>query len=142
MRAAVLHQVGEPLVIEQVSVDNPGPREVLVQTAAAGVCHSDLHFMNGSYATALPSIKGHEAAGVVEKVGADVTYLKPGDHVISCMSMFCGGCAYCLTGKPYTCENTQVLLRDQSQAPRISLNGQAVKTGLQSGVICRADAFA
>ena len=130
MKAAVLHQVNQPLVIEDVQVDNPGPREVLVRTAAAGVCHSDYHFMNGSYATELPSVMGHEAAGVVEKVGRDVTYLKPGDHVISCMSMFCGSCGYCLTGKPYGCDNLDQMYR----LGRLSFNsGQPLHQGYYLG---------
>ena len=133
MKAAVLHQVGEPLVIEDVSIDNPKANEVLVNTAAAGVCHSDLHLMNGSYATPVPGIMGHEASAIVEKVGSDVTYLKPGDHVISCMSMFCGACSYCLTGKPYTCDNTQVLLRGDAEVPRISKNGQTIHQGYNLG---------
>ncbi|MEM7113487.1 MAG: Zn-dependent alcohol dehydrogenase [Chloroflexota bacterium] len=112
MKAAVLREINKPLVIEEIQVENPGPREVLVRTAAAGVCHSDYHFMNGSYATLLPSIMGHESAGIVEKVGRDVTYLKPGDHVISCMSMFCGSCYYCLMGKPYGCDNLDQMARE------------------------------
>jgi len=112
MKAAVLREINKPLIIEDVQVDNPAPREVLVRTAAAGVCHSDYHFMNGSYATSLPSIMGHESSGIVEKVGSDVSYLKPGDHVISCMSMFCGNCSYCLTGKPYGCDNLEDMARE------------------------------
>ena len=129
MKAAVLREINKPLVIEDVQVDNPGPREVLVRTAAAGVCHSDYHFMNGSYATALPSIMGHESAGIVEKVGADVSYLKPGDHVISCMSMFCGSCSYCLTGKPYGCDN----LEDMAREGRMSKDGEVVQQGYNLG---------
>ena len=133
MKAAVLREINKPLLIEEVQVDNPGPQEVLVRTVAAGVCHSDYHFMNGSYFTELPSIMGHESAGVVEKVGRDVTYLKPGDHVISCMSMFCGSCTYCLTGKPYGCDNTEVLLRAADVAPRMSRNGRVVHQGYNLG---------
>ena len=133
MKAAVLRELGKPLLIENVQIDNPKANEVLVRTAVAGVCHSDLHLMNGSYATQLPSIMGHEASGIVEKVGRDVTYLKPGDHVISCMSMFCGTCSYCLTGKPYTCDNTDALLRGNTQAPRISKNDQTIHQGYNLG---------
>ena len=79
MKAAVLHEVNQPLVIEDVSVPNPGPREVLIRTRVAGLCHSDLHFMEGLYPHPLPAVLGHESAGVVEKVGSDVTYVKPGD---------------------------------------------------------------
>jgi S-(hydroxymethyl)glutathione dehydrogenase/alcohol dehydrogenase len=129
MKAAVLREVNKPLVIEELQVDNPGPREVLVRTAAAGVCHSDYHFMNGNYATALPSVMGHEAAGIVEKVGRDVTYLKPGDHVISCMSMFCGSCYYCLTGKPYGCDN----LDEMARLGRLTKAGQPIHQGYNLG---------
>ena len=99
MKAAVLHQVNQPLVIEDVSVPNPGPREVLIRTRVAGLCHSDLHFMEGLYPHPLPAVLGHESAGVVEKVGSDVTYVKPGDHVVTCLSVFCGTCDNCTTGR-------------------------------------------
>ena len=133
MKAAVLHEVNQPLVIEEVQVDDPGLGEVLVRTTAVGVCHSDLHLMNGNYVTELPIVLGHEAAGVVEKVGSDVTYLKPGDHVISCMSMFCGSCAYCLTGKPYSCNNIDALMRPADAPPRLSQTGQLVYQGYNLG---------
>lgn len=108
MKAAVLHTVGQPLSIEDVAIAKPGRREVLVRTAATGLCHSDLHFIEGLYPAPLPAVPGHEAAGIVEEVGADVTYLKPGDHVISCLSVFCGHCDYCLGGRPSICSNTEV----------------------------------
>ncbi|MDG2277684.1 MAG: alcohol dehydrogenase catalytic domain-containing protein, partial [Pseudomonadales bacterium] len=72
MKAAVLREINKPLEIEDVQTGNPAPREVLVRTVAAGVCHSDLHFQNGSYPYPLPAVLGHESAGVVEAVGADV----------------------------------------------------------------------
>ena len=72
MRAAVLHGVGEPLTVEDVELDDPWPHEVLVRTAACGVCRSDLHFVDGHYATTFPVVPGHEAAGVVEAVGSEV----------------------------------------------------------------------
>ena len=133
MKAAVLHEVGKPLVVEDVQIDNPGPREVLVRTVAAGVCHSDYHLMNGSYAADLPVVLGHEAGGIVEKVGRGVTYLESGDHVISCMSMFCGGCRNCLTGKPYICENKDTMKRPAGQKPRLSQNGRVVHQGYRLG---------
>jgi S-(hydroxymethyl)glutathione dehydrogenase/alcohol dehydrogenase len=129
MKAAVLHEVGKPLVVEDVQGDNPGPREVLVRTVAAGVCHSDYHYMNGSWVGGLPVALGHEASGIVEKVGRDVTYLAPGDHVISCLSVFCGSCRNCLSGKPYICEDTGALGRQAGEQPRLSLNGRAVRQG-------------
>jgi S-(hydroxymethyl)glutathione dehydrogenase / alcohol dehydrogenase len=103
MKAAIFHGPNQPLTIENVEVDQPGPHEVLVRTAATGVCHSDLHFVDGLYPYPAPAILGHEAAGVVEAVGEQVEYVQPGDHVIACLSTFCGTCDYCLTGRPSLC---------------------------------------
>src|SRR5436305_12374375 len=110
MKAAVLHEVNKPLVIEDVSLPKPGPREVLIRTTVAGLCHSDLHFMEGLYPHPLPAVLGHESAGVVEQVGSDVTYVKPGDHVVTCLSVFCGTCDNCTTGRPVLCTDTTVKL--------------------------------
>ena len=110
MQAAVLHEPNTPLSIEQVEIEKPKRREVLLRTAFAGLCHSDLHFMEGLYPFPLPCVLGHEAAAVVEAVGEDVTYVKPGDHVITCLSVFCGECPQCMTGHPNLCENTEVKL--------------------------------
>src|SRR5262245_37199508 len=108
MKAAVLYEVNKPLVIEDISVPNPGPREVLIRTKVAGLCHSDLHFIEGLYPHPLPAVLGHESAGVVEKVGSDVTYVKPGDHVVTCLSVFCGTCDNCTTGRTVLCTDTTV----------------------------------
>ena len=110
MKAAVLVETNTPLAIEEVEIAKPKRREVLLRTAFAGLCHSDLHFMEGLYPFPLPCVLGHEAAAVVEAVGEDVTYVKPGDHVITCLSVFCGECPQCVTGHPNLCENTEVKL--------------------------------
>ena len=89
MKAAVLREVNKPLVIEEVQ-GKPGPREVLVRTVAVGVCHSDLHFFNGSYPYPLPSCSATNPRASSKQVGSDVSYVKPGDHVITCLSAFCG----------------------------------------------------
>ncbi|MDE0350829.1 MAG: alcohol dehydrogenase catalytic domain-containing protein, partial [Gammaproteobacteria bacterium] len=125
MKAAVLREVNQPLEIEDVQHGNPGPREVLVRTAAAGVCHSDLHFQNGSYPYFLPTILGHESAGVIEAVGADVTYVKPGDHVITCLSAFCGHCEFCLTGHMSLCQEPE-LQRGGDEPPRLSKGDESI----------------
>jgi len=122
MKAAVLHEVNKPLEIEDVEVSKPGPREVLIRTKAAGVCHSDLHFQNGSYPHPLPAILGHESAGVVEQVGDMVGYVKPGDHVITCLSAFCGHCEYCLTGHMSLCQEPE-LKRGEQDTPRLHKSG-------------------
>ncbi len=108
MKAAVLHAARVPMTIENVAIEKPKRREVLVRTAAAGLCHSDLHFIEGAYPTPMPTVLGHESAGVVEAVGEDVTYLKPGDHVIGCLSVFCGHCEFCLSGHPSICQTPEV----------------------------------
>ena len=108
MKAAVLHEVNQPLVIEEISVKKPRAREVLIKTAVAGLCHSDLHFMEGLYPHPLPAVLGHESAGVVEQVGSEVTHVQPGDHVVTCLSVFCGVCENCNTGRPALCLNTDV----------------------------------
>lgn len=125
MKAAVLREVNAPLSIEDVQTAAPGPREVLVRTAAAGVCHSDLHFQNGSYPYPLPAVLGHESAGIVEAVGADVNYVKPGDHVITCLSAFCGHCEYCLTGHMSLCQEPE-LSRSPSEAPRLAVGDEPI----------------
>ena len=111
MKAAVLREVRKPLVIEDVQIGKPGPHEVLIRTVAAGVCHSDLHFVEGSYRYPLPAVLGHESAGVVEAVGSEVRTVKKGDHVITCLSAFCGHCDQCRPGL------TQGRSRNSSRTP-------------------------
>jgi S-(hydroxymethyl)glutathione dehydrogenase/alcohol dehydrogenase len=124
MQAAVFRKVHEPLTIEAVEIDKPWGREVLVRTAATGVCHSDLHVVDGHsrYALDRPFVLGHEGAGVVEAVGAEVTAVRPGDHVVACLSGFCGTCAQCLSGHPNLCVGGAVT-RPVSGAPRLSQRG-------------------
>ncbi len=117
MKAAVLRGVKQPLTIEDIQIGKPGPREVLVRTVAAGVCHSDLHFQTGAYLYPLPAVLGHESAGVVEQVGSEVRYVAPGDHVITCLSVFCGVCEFCLSGRPALCAK-EGLRRAPTEAPR------------------------
>lgn len=123
MKAAVLHAPREPMTIEEVAIEKPKRREVLVRTAAAGLCHSDLHFIEGAYPTPVPVVLGHESAGVVEAVGDDVSYLKPGDHVISCLSVFCGHCEFCLSGRPSICQTPEVKM-PPGAARRLSWQGR------------------
>lgn len=110
MKAAVLYETNTPLVIEEISVRKPQAHEVLVRTVVSGLCHSDLHFIEGLYPHPLPVVLGHEAAGIVEQVGSEVTYVKPGDPIVTCLSVFCGTCEYCTTGRPMICNNPDVKL--------------------------------
>src|SRR5262252_7007812 len=124
MKAAMFHGPHQPLTIEDVDIDKPMGREVLVRTVGSGVCHSDLHFVDGLYPFPTPAILGHEAAGVVEEVGLQVSEFKPGDHVIACLSVFCGHCDYCLTGKTHLCQTRPV--RAKTDPPKLSWKGQPV----------------
>jgi S-(hydroxymethyl)glutathione dehydrogenase / alcohol dehydrogenase len=126
MRAALLESAPGHLSILDVSIDKPAAGEVLVRTAAAGLCHSDLHFMENLWPHPLPAVLGHESAGVVEAVGEGVTYVQKGDHVITCLSAYCGGCAYCLTGRLSLCNNRVAIERPTGSASRITLNGEHV----------------
>lgn len=106
IRAAVLHEFGRPLVVEELELDPPKQGEVLVRMAASGVCHSDLHVVQGIHPTELPVVLGHEGAGVVEEVGAGVAGLEVGDHVLLTWLPYCGHCRQCARGWPNRCENT------------------------------------
>ena len=119
MKAAVLYAAQQPLVIEEVRIDKPGPHEVLIRTAACGLCHSDLHFIEGTYPHAMPCIAGHEAAGIVEAVGSEVRTVKPGDAVVTCLSAFCGHCEFCVTGRMSLCLGGDTR-RAPGAAPRIT----------------------
>jgi S-(hydroxymethyl)glutathione dehydrogenase/alcohol dehydrogenase len=125
MKAAVFREVLKPLTIEEVDLGTPGPHEVLVRTVAAGVCHSDVHFQQGLYPTPVPVVLGHESAGIVEAVGAEVRYVQPGDHVITCLSVFCGHCNYCTTGRTHLCNRVDTMRR-KDEPPRLSQRGEVV----------------
>jgi chemotaxis signal transduction protein len=139
MKAAVLREVGKPLQIEDVQINKPGPHEVLIRTAAAGVCHSDLHFIEGSYPHPLPAVLGHESAGVVEAVGSEVRTVKPGDHVITCLSAFCGHCEHCLTGHMSLCVSPDTK-RGPDDEPRLTSTNGADDAVPEPVVLRRADA--
>jgi S-(hydroxymethyl)glutathione dehydrogenase / alcohol dehydrogenase len=128
IQAAVFHKVHEPLTIETVEMDQPRGREIIMRTVATGVCHSDLHVIEGlgRYPTDRPFVLGHEGAGVVDAVGSDVTAVKIGDHVVACLSGFCGTCPQCLSGHPNVCTGG-IATRAESEAPRLSQNGGLVR---------------
>jgi S-(hydroxymethyl)glutathione dehydrogenase/alcohol dehydrogenase len=129
-RAAVLHAPGQKLDVTHVDVQDPLPGEVLVHMAVGGVCHSDLHIMTGHLSAPLPAILGHEGSGVVADVGAGVTSVKPGDHVIPLWRLSCGTCEYCAGGRPALCDGgTQIRMTGRllDGSTRFRLSGQEVK---------------
>ncbi len=107
IKAAVLYEPNTPLVIETVDLDEPKDGEVLVRVVSAGVCYSDYHVMKGEWTMPMPMVLGHEAAGVVEKTGANVTRVAPGDHVILNFRANCGTCRPCVIGRPVLCDGVE-----------------------------------
>lgn len=111
MKAAILFEQGRPrpyadtrpLVVEEVELDPPGPGEILIEVAAAGLCHSDLSTIENQRPRPLPIVIGHEGAGIVRECGPGITDLKPGDHVITVFASSCGSCRYCARGRPNIC---------------------------------------
>ncbi len=130
MKAAILYEAKTPLKVEDVELEAPQRGEVLVRIAAAGVCHSDYHYMVGALSTPLPAVLGHEGAGVVEGVGEGVTVVQPGDHVVLLFRASCGRCEFCSRGRPALCGLTRTL-RTAGRFPdgtsRLKRNGREIK---------------
>ena len=140
MQAAILNEANTPFSIETVELEAPKTGEVLIKMAAAGVCHSDWHVVEGLSYFPMPIICGHEGAGIVEDIGEGVTRVNPGDHVTLSFRANCGNCFYCQNNKPNLCEvYTPVLksglLKDGSS--RISRNGEPIH--IMTGLGCFAE---
>ncbi len=148
IKAAVLYEQGKktpfseskPLKVEEVDLEPPGAGEVLIRTGAAGLCHSDLSMINGVMQRKVPMVPGHEAAGVVEEIGANVTQCKPGDHVVMSFVTICGECEFFITGRSNICSTafnaraTGALINGNR---RLSLNGEPLHH--TNGVSCYAE---
>ena len=132
MKAAVLRELLTPMAIEDVVIAKPSPREVLVRLVAVGVCHSDLHIITGDLPHPLPAVLGHEAAGIVEQVGSDVRAVKPGDHVIVCLTFHCGHCEQCETGNSHRCMPDEAA-RSPGENPRLSIGSSPVAQFMNMG---------
>jgi len=134
-RAAVLGEAGAPLTVETLVLEPPREGEVLVRLGASGVCHSDLHVRDGDWKRPLPAVLGHEGAGVVEGVGAGVTSVRAGDHVVLSWWYPCRRCRFCATGRTWACSGTRAgesLLPDGTT--RLSrASGEAVRAYLAIG---------
>ena len=140
MQAAILTEAHTPFQIETVELDGPKAGEVLVKVAAAGVCHSDWHVVEGKSYFPMPIITGHEGAGVVEAVGEGVTRVRPGDHVALNFRANCGECFYCQNDKVVLCEKFSDTLRSGLQldgTSRISWQGEPVY--IMTGLGCFAE---
>jgi Zn-dependent alcohol dehydrogenase len=130
MKAAVCHEFGKPLAVQEIAIASPQAGEVKVKLAACAICHSDIHYMDGAWGGALPAVYGHEAAGVVEDVGPGITGLVPGDHVVVTLIRSCGGCHFCSQGKPVMCDTS---FRLDTDGPLRSADGGAIHQGLRTG---------
>lgn len=128
-KAAILWETNTPWSVEEVELDDPQPGEVRVKLASSGLCHSDDHAVKGDLPTGLPIIGGHEGAGVVEEVGAGVTRLKPGDHVVLAFIPACGHCRWCASGNSVLCDYGAVIMTGLPIAdgkPRVHARGEGL----------------
>ncbi|MCB2060534.1 MAG: Zn-dependent alcohol dehydrogenase [Novosphingobium sp.] len=132
MKAAVMRGLNAPMEIEEIAISKPVGREVLVRVAAVGLCHSDLSVLNGTLPSPLPAVLGHEVAGVVEQVGPEVHGLRPGDHVIVCLTFHCGHCEQCHGGHANRCMTPEAS-RPEGEPPRLSIGGESVESFMRIG---------
>lgn len=145
VRGVVARAVGEPVTLETIIVPDPGPGEALVKVQACGVCHTDLHYREGGINDEFPFLLGHEAAGIVEAVGDDVTDVAPGDFVILNWRAVCGNCRSCERGEPQYCFAThnatqKMTLADGTElSPALGIGAFAEKTLVAAGQCTRVD---
>jgi len=132
MKAAVFRELGQRMVIEDISISKPVGREVLVRLKAVGVCHSDLHILTGDLPHPLPAVLGHEAAGIVEQVGPEVHTVKPGDHVVVCLTFHCGHCEQCHGGNSHRCTEPD-MVRAEEDPPRLFQGEQRLAPFMNMG---------
>ncbi|MEC8947618.1 MAG: S-(hydroxymethyl)mycothiol dehydrogenase [Actinomycetota bacterium] len=144
VRAVVARAQGEPVTIETIEVPDPGPGEVLVAVKACGVCHTDLHYREGAINDEFPFLLGHEAAGIVEEVGSDVTEVAVGDFVILNWRAVCGQCRSCQRGRPWYCFAThnaaqKMTLDGVELSPALGIGAFAEKTLVAAGQATKVD---
>src|ERR1700757_5452252 len=145
VHGVVVRGKGEPVVVTEILVPEPGPGEALVRVQACGVCHTDLHYKMGGIGEDFPYLLGHEAAGVVEAVGDDVTDVAPGDFVILNWRAVCGQCRACARGRPWYCFATHNAKQKMTLAdgtvlsPALGIGAFASKTLVAAGQCTKVD---
>lgn len=145
VRGVVAMAKGEPVTTETVVVPDPGPGEAVVSVQACGVCHTDLHYREGGINDEFPFLLGHEAAGVVEAVGEEVTSVSPGDFVVLNWRAVCGACRACQRGRPWYCFDTRnarqkmTLTDGTSLSPALGIGAFAEKTLVAAGQCTKVD---
>src|SRR5213075_3216518 len=148
VRGVIAMGKGRPVSIETIVVPDPGPGEALVKVQACGVCHTDLHYVQGGIGEDYPYLLGHEAAGVVESVGPGVTEVSPGDFVVLNWRAVCGRCRACRRGRPWYCFNThnatqKMTLEDGTElSPALGIGAFVEKTLVAAGQCTKVDAAA
>lgn len=130
VKAAVCRRFGHPLTIEEIDLAAPGPEDVEVEVKACAICHSDISYAAGDWGGDLPAVYGHEAAGIVRRVGARVNTVQPGDHVVVTLIRSCGRCHYCGTGSLVMCEEVFDLDR---AGPIRTVAGEPLWQGMRTG---------
>ena len=145
VRGVIARSKGAPVTVENIVIPDPGPGEAVVDIAACGVCHTDLHYREGGINDEFPFLLGHEAAGVVESVGEGVTDVAPGDFVILNWRAVCGSCRACLRGRPWYCFSThnatqKMTLEDGTElSPALGIGAFADKTLVAAGQCTKVD---
>src|SRR5579872_2229444 len=144
VRGVVATAKKEPVTVETITVPDPGPGEALVRIKACGVCHTDLHYREGGINDDFPFLLGHEAAGVVEAVGAGVSTVEPGDFVILNWRAVCGQCRACRRGRPWYCFAThnaaqKMTLEGRPLAPALGIGAFAEQTLVAEGQCTKVD---
>ncbi|WP_424921815.1 S-(hydroxymethyl)mycothiol dehydrogenase [Streptomyces sp. wa1] len=145
VRGVVAHAKGDPVRIETIVVPDPGPGEAVVRIQACGVCHTDLHYREGGINDEFPFLLGHEAAGVVEQIGPDITDVEPGDFVVLNWRAVCGRCRACRRGRPQYCFDTHnarqrmTLLDGTELTPALGIGAFAEKTLVAAGQCTKVD---
>ena len=145
VRGIVARAKGAPVTLEEIVVPDPGPGEAVVAVRACGVCHTDLHYREGGINDEFPFLLGHEAAGVVETVGPDVTSVAPGDFVVLNWRAVCGECRACRRGRPWYCFATHNATQKMTLAdgtplsPALGIGAFADKTLVAAGQCTKVD---
>ncbi|MDT4914131.1 MAG: S-(hydroxymethyl)mycothiol dehydrogenase [Pseudonocardiales bacterium] len=145
VNGVIARSAGAPVEVVPINVPDPGPGEALVRVQACGVCHTDLHYREGGINDEFPFLLGHEAAGIVEAVGPDVTEVAPGDFVILNWRAVCGQCRACRRGEPQYCFNThnatqKMTLEDGTElSPALGIGAFAEKTLVAAGQCTKVD---
>lgn len=133
IKAAVLNNLDGTFQIEEITIDEPRGKEVLVEVKASGLCHSDLHFAETNFGVPLPAVLGHELAGIVVAVGPEVREFAIGDHVVGSLIQFCSHCSRCIGGRTYQCDHPEETLRGEQETPRLTREEDAVSQVFGTG---------